>query len=658
MLDVPDAIRIVLRETAKRILKETRPNGVRSVRDDNLLHAQLAHAVIMQEPGYPPYRASIMDGYAVRVADYSISALPPANDRSNHWTHRIIDKVFAGDDDNDDDDDDDANLPYPQTELPPAFYVTTGAVVPETFDCVVPIEECIVADDHLYLAITDKATIIKNKWIRPIGFDIPAGSTVLERGHVLDPIALGLLRQSGCTEIQIKRPVRVGVLSTGNELLESDTDGSAHSTRRGLIPDVNRPVLLSLLSTFPSCVGIDLGIARDDDVDAMTKLIDSQLEHCEIIVTTGGISLGETDVVEEVIVKRLGGTLHVGRMNMKPGKPTKFVTVPRLDTTRFVFALPGNPVSAIVCTHLLLRPCIDLMFAGGGASTGVSNSDVVENVRRMLANAFVHPETQAILTHDIKLDEGRPEYHRVTVEPLPGGTYRVTSTGVQQSSRLMSMRDADGLLVLPKATSDKAYALTGESYTLLLIRDVAMVSQTRLRDSKHLNKNFKINVVILNPDDNNLSMSYGERIKAALSGSESGTVSIRSIRTFSGSPSALIDFLIDKDMATACDIHVIVCSKFLGEHLYKHLEFSKELRSGLLKVADAMALQARRGAASQNSASALFEVVIGFTPDGYDSLVIFMPEKGLDGGLKNVRGLVKHALEIARDVGRDGVRIQ
>jgi molybdopterin biosynthesis enzyme len=290
-----------------------------------ILNQTLDQDVIMSEPGYPPYNASVMDGYAIRTNEFIMdpSKLNSSSSASggNDWTHQVMDKVYAGD-----------QAP-PKTSsssseqlLPSAYYITTGAVVPDSYNCVVPIEECHVSPDKRFLSITTASTIQNQQWIRPIGCDIAAGSVVLPRGHCMDPVALGLLQQSGAKSIHIKRPIVVGVLSTGNELLllssSSNNDDNQQQQLPGKIPDVNRPILLSMLSSSSfgnCCETVDLGMERDDDVTAMARTMNAALETCDVIITTGGISMGETDIMEQVLVDHCHGTLHFGRMHMKPG---------------------------------------------------------------------------------------------------------------------------------------------------------------------------------------------------------------------------------------------------------------------------------------------------------------------------------------------------
>ena len=326
MIPVPEAIRIVIRETGRVLLEQNQKNNQLKSKIlsstttpwNELLNQVLAKDVLMEEPGYPPYNASIMDGYAIRTTD----AFSRVEGGGGKWTHQVVDKVYAGDD-----------VQRPKRlkqenisdhDLPKAYYITTGAVVPDTFDCVVPIEECKVSKDKTLIEIHPSATIANQKWIRPIGCDIPPGSIVLPKVHKLDPVALGLLKQSGASKIEVKQKIIVGVLSTGNELLLGPKDDKDNAAV-GKIPDVNRPILLSLFSSYGICDVIDLGNERDDDVNAMAKTIDNAVDKCDVIITTGGISMGETDIVEHVLIEKCGGKLHFGRMHMKPGKFYLFI---------------------------------------------------------------------------------------------------------------------------------------------------------------------------------------------------------------------------------------------------------------------------------------------------------------------------------------------
>jgi molybdenum cofactor synthesis domain-containing protein len=641
MVPVQDAIRTVLYQTAK-VLVENPPKqttvSLKTNQRNQLLHQTLATDVIMPEPGYPPYRASIMDGYAVQTTTSK-------KNRGKEWTHCVQAKVFAGDAVKKLDGESSQDLQV-------AYYVTTGAVVPDEFDCVVPIEKCIVSADGTFVSLSDDATVESGKWIRQVGCDTPAGSVVLERGHVLDPVSIGLLLQLRVSEVRIRCPIRVGVLSTGNELLGPD-EYDTSLQQLGRIPDVNRPILLCLLSEFgPWCMPIDLGIERDDNVPHLTQVLESALDECDVIISTGGISMGESDVMEHVLVEKLGGRIHFGRLHMKPGKPTTFVTISKPNCPpRLFFAMPGNPVSATVCTHLLVKPCANLLYNGPDSSADKHGESLEEMLNRTVDNAWLHPEVTARLTHDAKLDTERPEYHRVSLTVTKDGSIEATSTGIQQSSRLLSLRDAQGLLVLPQGVAGgKTKALKGEEYTVLLLTNDSM-RRVQLCNSIHINKkshkSFRIGVVhVVAPgtDEDSDLQCVTDQVRTALSGTKSGPATITSAQSFSGRPKEIFDVLLAGDNV---DLHVVTCAIYPGS-FRANLEFSTQVCQRLDKIADALALQIRRGAACEDPTASLFETVVGYIPNGRGSIVVCLADDGLVGGLQNVRGLLKHALQVAR----------
>ena len=318
-------------------------------------------------------------------------------------------------------------------------------------------------------------------------------------------------------------------------------------------------------------------------------------------------------------------------------------------------------MSATVCTQLLVKPCLDLLFHGSDkALESKDHGNIESRLDDIVESALVHPEIHATLTHDVKLDKERPEYHRVTIVKSPDGSYLATTTGVQQSSRLMSLRDAEGYLVLPQASDEKPTARTGEIFPVLVIGNAGNVKKIAIRDSVHLKQSktgnsassFRVAVVeVLSEGMISLSSldSVSDRIKSALSGSRSGSAEIVSKKTFSASPADLYPFAVDSNNA---DLVVISCTAFPGSFKF-HLDVSLSLREKLTKIADGMALQARRGAAGQDPAAALFEIVIGYAPDHQGAMIVCLPERGLDDALAQIRGLLKHGLNLSRGNSQD-----
>ena len=170
---------------------------------------------------------------------------------------------------------------------------------------------------------------------------------------------------------------------------------------------------------------------------ALEQSLRNAMRKVSVIITTGGVSMGELDLLKSTIEYSLGGTIHFGRVAMKPGKPSTFATIPFKNNTgdpdtRLIFALPGNPASAVVTSHLFVLP--SLHFACGVSPPGL-------------------PRVTVHLSHDIRLDSQRAEYHRATVNCTGDGALYAASTGGQRSSKVGSLKGANALLCLPAGES-------------------------------------------------------------------------------------------------------------------------------------------------------------------------------------------------------------
>ena len=275
------------------------------------------------------------------------------------------------------------------------------------------------------------------------------------------------------------------------------------------------------------------------------------------------------------------------------------------------------------------------------------NTEDLENkLRQITNNAFIHPEVEAKLSHDVKLDAHRPEYHRVVIEKQDDGSFEASTTGVQRSSRLLSCRDAQALLALPVGGTDTPKALKGEKFPVLFLSENHGITQCRVKDSLKAREAKVAVVEVLPKGMENLSSldSSCDQIKKALSGSKSGKVSIVSKKVFSGDLNDLYTFATDSNNA---DFVVLICMSFEGSFQY-HLDVSACLRDRLLKPADALASQARQGAATESPTAALFEAIVGYAPENEGAMVVCLSDRGMQGGLGNIRGLLKHALNVAR----------
>merc|ERR550539_1081102 len=236
--------------------------------------------------------------------------------------------------------------------------INTGAPVPPGADAVVMVEDTRLVsrtedgEEELEVEILRGAVVGQD--IRPVGCDIQTGEIVLTAGSLLGPGELGLLAAVGETQVSVSSLPTITVLSTGNEIQEP-----GEQLLPGRVRDSNKTTLLSLLASagFP---GRDGGIARDD-LTALTEALRSALEVSEIVVTTGGVSMGDRDFLRQVLVSEFGAKIHFARVNMKPGKPTTFASCRVGGKPRLVLGLPGNPGSASVTSHLYLLPAARLL---------------------------------------------------------------------------------------------------------------------------------------------------------------------------------------------------------------------------------------------------------------------------------------------------------
>ena len=399
MVEMDDAIRIV--NDNSRVLEAV------NVPIGESLGYYLADDVVAQDP-LPPYRASIMDGYAVVAA-------------SGTGDFRVVAPIVAGD----------SPGVLPHVGAGEVCRITTGAPVSPGADAVVMVENTELVERAAGGAegvVRILVPVTAGTNIRAVGCDIASGDVVLRRGARIGPTDVGLLASLCMRSVRVHRRPRVALLSTGTELVDV-----AHcESGKQQIVDSNRPALLSLLREAGyEC--LDLGIVGDTE-PAVEAALRQGLDSCDVLITTGGVSMGETDLVKPMLL-RLGCTVEFGRIRMKPGKPTTVATL--RSRNRVVFALPGNPVSAIVTFHLLVLPSLSL-FAGAPAAA---------------ARPTRVPVT---LQQAVRLDP-RPEYQRAIVSVVPGGEpggVRLVAsvTGGQASSRLASMRAANALLELPPAT--------------------------------------------------------------------------------------------------------------------------------------------------------------------------------------------------------------
>lgn len=284
----------------------------------------VAEAIIATEP-VPGFANSSMDGFALRSEDTSDGSV----------RLRVVDSILAGGG---------SSL---QLGAGQAMRIMTGAPLPSGADCVEMIEEVVLDTNDEWVTIN--RSVETGMFVRRPGDDIKVGDQLVAAGDVLHATRMGVLASQGRGEVRVYPRPRVGVISTGNEL----TSGSGPLSS-GAIRDVNRPMLLALLSDA-GATPVDLGTVRDDYDETKRQLWDA-VEMCDAVISTGGVSVGDVDYVKAVITELASDSACSMQVAVRPGKPFAFgVVAPRGVP---IFGLPGNPVSTRVSFELFVRPAV------------------------------------------------------------------------------------------------------------------------------------------------------------------------------------------------------------------------------------------------------------------------------------------------------------
>lgn len=345
----------------------------------------------------PPLDNSAMDGFAVRSCDLA-NATP-----ENPGTLDVIESLPAG------------RMAAKAVRDGSAIRIMTGAPIPGGADAVVPIEDVVVDGNRIVIS----HTVQPRTHIRLAGEDVKSGDEVLLPGTVLSPAAVGMLASLGCKTVLVHRQPQVSVLSTGDELVDVDGDRSG-----GRIIASNT---YSLSAQILQCGArpIIAEIAGDTATSIEERI--AEIRGADVMVTSGGVSMGDYDLVIPVL-ESLGCKILFNSVKMRPGHPTTFGV---LDG-KPVFALPGNPVSCMVAFEQFVRPVL----------------------LRMMGHTEIHrPTVRARLTHNLRQKPGRLSFIRALVTATPDGLL-VSATGSQSSGVLTSMVRANGLLLFPRDMSE------------------------------------------------------------------------------------------------------------------------------------------------------------------------------------------------------------
>lgn len=378
----------------------------------------------------PPYDVSAMDGFALRSVDLVRAPV----------LLEIIEDIKAGD------------LPQKVLRVGQCARIMTGAPVPQGADAVIRVEDTeAVSDTQVRINLPVKA---RND-IRDRGESMKRGETVLFAGTEITPGVVGMLAMVKAATVPVYCQPRVAILSTGDELEGLDEPLDADK-----IPDANSYALMAQVQGL----GIQpdlLGIARDD-LDHLKAMLQRGMQY-DVLLVSGGTSVGVHDYVRPTL-EALGVRMEFWRVQMKPGHPMAFGVAPSVVPAKpvgmreaacdtFVFGLPGNPVSSMVCFEEFVGPAL----------------------RRIMAHPKLHRRTvTARLARDVKHRHSRTEFVRVMLE-REGDVLLATPTGDQGSGILRSMAMAEGLLIVP---SDSEGLAAGTQVTVQLLDGMARQRKT------------------------------------------------------------------------------------------------------------------------------------------------------------------------------------
>jgi molybdenum cofactor synthesis domain-containing protein len=314
-------------EARQFVLQNLSPLTPKEIEVKDVLGLVIAEVVHAREPS-PRFANSAMDGFALRAEDTA----------AGEARLKIVDTVFAGD------------LATTKVQSGEAARIMTGAPLPDGADSICMREEATVDADGLNVLI--QRSVQRGDYVRLVGDDVTVGQELVGVGTLIGPAFMGVLASQGVASVVAHPRPRVGVLSTGNELSDSNDDLAV-----GKIRDANRPTLLASLarSGFDP---VDLGIAGDTP-EAITEALVHGMKVCDAVISTGGVSVGDADFVKSVLAALVGDSARSMQVAIRPGKPFAFA-VDSSSGTPF-FGLAGNPVSTLVGFELFVRPALRLL---------------------------------------------------------------------------------------------------------------------------------------------------------------------------------------------------------------------------------------------------------------------------------------------------------
>ena len=400
-------------EALNRILADATPMPSTRVGAWEALGRSLSEPVLARAT-LPAWPNSAMDGFAVRSGDL-------ADREEREIRLPVAGESYPG------------SVPLDDVPRGAAVRVMTGGAIPAGFDTVVRVEHT-DGEASPGLVVIHRTDDL-GKHVRAAGKDMRLGDETVPAGTVVHSGSLPVILASGCDPVPVFRRPRVGVLSSGDELVGVDRFDLVAGGRG--IPDTNRAMIAAAASEA-GAVPVDLGVVADDPASLREKA--ESLEGVDVLVTTGGASMGERDILKRTLLD-LSFRLSFWRARMRPGSPLSFGHLPRQGTGLPVFGLPGNPASAFVTFHVFVAPYLRARL-GSSRPSGMS----------------VVARTDTALASPLRLTQ----FYRVKLRRGAGGQagatgldreVRCSLTGPQGSGLVRSLRDADGLAVVPEGVA-------------------------------------------------------------------------------------------------------------------------------------------------------------------------------------------------------------
>ena len=348
---------------------------------------------VVADADLPGLPRSSVDGYAVIASDAATDL-------------QVLGEVTAG------------RLGDARVRPGSAMRIMTGGSLPEGTDAVVMFEDVEEVDGRAILQHKPR----QGENVHPVGMDLTAGQAVLSKGRRIGPAEVGLLATVGCVHVPVFRLPRVAMLATGDELVDPD-----QAPPPGAVRDSNRFAVMAAAQDAGAEI-VFQAHARDHEA-TLERAMRRGLEAADVLITSGGVSMGTRDLIKPLLERM--ATIQFGRVSFKPGKPLTFAVTAE---GKLCFGLPGFPVSSLITFEVFVRPAL-LKLAG--------------------AEQVLRPRIEVFLGHDIRRDPVRPEYQRATVS-WEDHHFVARTTGLQASSRLMSIVGANALLEIDPGTETLA----------------------------------------------------------------------------------------------------------------------------------------------------------------------------------------------------------